>query len=212
MSLPSVAEVHWIVRALWLFSLLSGLIAVLYACNQQMTIARNIRWEDLWDWLNDAHVNASLLSCGCRAAPSRPGGNHRHHKKHGNPPDKPDDQTERRDEFLVPDIFAVILLSAPRKLIHYSLDAYLIGIAAYLGLMWKKAGADDPTEDDRNIFIFFICTFGICYLVYYLSSIANRCKGTPYQNDWELLERRNKQEIGVKELGKSVRADCRRCS
>lgn len=59
MALPSASQVHWIARALWLFSLLSGLISVLYACNQQMTIVRNLHWDDIWRWMNDGPGKAT---------------------------------------------------------------------------------------------------------------------------------------------------------
>ena len=47
MAVRSASHVHWIARALWLFNLLSGLISVLYACNQPMTISRNLQWDDI---------------------------------------------------------------------------------------------------------------------------------------------------------------------
>jgi hypothetical protein len=56
MALPAAVQVHWIARALWLFNLLSGLIAVIYVCNQQMTISRHLYWDDMWNWMNDSQL------------------------------------------------------------------------------------------------------------------------------------------------------------
>ncbi|KAM6506342.1 hypothetical protein FSOLCH5_15474 [Fusarium solani] len=115
MALPFVGQVHWIVRGLWLLSLTTGLISVLCACNLQTTISRNLSWRRLRGWLNDERDKSR------RKDPRGPTGK----------------DCKREEVFYVPDSSAVLLISAPRVLIHYALTAYLIGLGIYLWIVWR---------------------------------------------------------------------------
>lgn len=246
MMLPATTEVHWIVRALWLFSVLVGLIAVLYACNQQMTINRWVTWEDLWWWMNDdwsghrfneeaSNSDGKLQGNSSNQVPNHdPEANNssgddlsQHHghneannsdgRLQGNssnqfPNRNPEannsggETSECGQPFSVPDFSAVLLVSGPRVLLHYSLGAYMIGLAVYLGFVWQyrlKDTAAGP-DDNRNIFIFFIFTFVVSYAIYFVSDIANLCKKRPWKEDYltvkDFIDHKNTQCIGLKFL------------
>jgi len=244
MMLPHITEVHWIVRALWLFSVLSGLIAVLYACNQQMTISRQISWEDLWWWMNDdwsdhhrneeasnsdgkLQGNSSNQVLNHDPEANNSGGDdwseHRRNNEANNSDGKrqgnssiqvlnhnPEannsggETSEYGKPFLVPDFTAVLLISAPSVLLHYSLEAYMIGLAIYLGGVWQYHLGDMAVgpDDNRNIFIFFMFSLILCYAIYFVSDIANLCKNRPWMDDYlkvkGFIDNNNTQCIGVK--------------
>jgi hypothetical protein len=53
MSLPSLKEVYWLASASWVFSIVSGLLSVHYAGNQQNVISRLHDEDEIKDWILD---------------------------------------------------------------------------------------------------------------------------------------------------------------
>jgi len=89
---------------------------------------------------------------------------------------------------------------------HYSLDAYLAGMVAYLALQWRSGRGVDQMEmkqlmDDKVMFIFFTCAFVVCYTVYLVSNLANRCKDGPYKKIWAKYGIAADCEAGVEAYG-----------
>jgi hypothetical protein len=190
MALPAASQVHWIARALRLFSLLSGLVAVLYACNQQMTISRNLHWHDMWNWMNDSRPRLKRHQTGNNS------------EKESNSGEK-----HTQDPFHIPDFWAVLLISGPRILLHCSLRAYVTGLGVYQGFVWRDNLDTDTSRDDmRNIFIFFIVSLAVCYAIYWISDVANRCKGSPWRSDFD--EVRTNPNVGVEKLSMRVKNKC----
>jgi len=214
MVLPSITKVHWIARALWLFSLLSGLVAVLCACNQQMTISRRITCQGLLEWMNDesrachceqSEANAKLSTVetcdddgGVRTRSgdkvNKNGNSTRHENSTNRDAEKHNACAKGRDGnkagqqrvFAVPDFFAVLLISLPRKVLHYSLEVYMIGLAVYLGFVWQdRLDAEAAPGDSRNIFIFFMVSLAVCWVVFLVSDVTNRCKGSPWKRNFQ---------------------------
>ncbi|KAH7203078.1 uncharacterized protein BKA55DRAFT_587528 [Fusarium redolens] len=186
MSLPSVGQVHWIVRGLWLLSLATGLISALCACNLQATISRNLSWDQLLGWLNDEREKTGWKDVrGPTGKDSKRGG-----------------------VFYVPVSSAVLLISAPRALIHYALTAYLIGLGIYLGIIWRdQLNTEVVMGENRNVFICFLISALVFYPLYWLSGLSNKCKNRAYKAEWENLTRAAK-------VGKLVetRLDRQSCS
>jgi hypothetical protein len=154
--LPSITNVHWIARALWIFSLLAGLNAVLCSCNQQMTISRRLTSRDLFEWMND---ESRADHC------------------------KKSEGDDGQHEFHVPDFYAVLLLSLPRKFLHYSLEAYMIGLIIYLGFLWRDQLDEATPGDNRKIFIFSLISLAVCWTVFVVSDITNRCKDSVWKRN-----------------------------
>ncbi|CAI6040374.1 unnamed protein product [Clonostachys chloroleuca] len=164
MVMPSVDQVNWIVLALWSLSLAMGLISVLCAFNLHTTMSRHLTCEGLETWLIGEPLQIPQKDSDGRSK-------------------QPD------DVFYSPDCSAVVFISAPKVLIHYSLTAYLVGFGAYLGFVWdaQSNGDNMGMVNVENIFIFFIVGISIFYPLYWLSSLDNQCKNSPYKNDWERL-------------------------
>jgi hypothetical protein len=96
----------------------------------------------------------------------------------------------KHEPFAVPDFFAVLLVSLPRKALHYSLEAYMIGLAVYLGFVWQdRLDADAAPGDSRNIFIFFMVSLAVCWTVFLVSDITNRCKDSPWERNRQSVHR-----------------------
>lgn len=166
---------------MWLFSLLSGLTAVLCACNQQRAVSRQLTYKGLFDWMNDAS--------------------------------RADHQS---DKFAVPDLHAVLLVSLPRKFLHYSLETYMIGLVIYLGFLWRHSLEEETPGDNRNIFVFTTVSLFVCWTVVVLSDITNRCKSSVWKENYgtvkEILNGSCEATIGViclkKEKGTEPSSAC----
>jgi hypothetical protein len=143
--------VSWIVPALWLFSLLSGLTAVICSCNQQITISKRLLCTELFKWMKEE--NEDRPSTG----------------------------------FAVPDFSTILTLSLPRKFLHYSLKAYMLGLAIYLAYLWRDSVGDEAPGDDRKIFITTIVSLVLCWAIVSSSDIPNRCRGSVWEDDWKSM-------------------------
>jgi len=115
--------------------------------------------------------------------------------------------------FHIPDIFAVLLISAPRIMLHYSLLAYTVGLGIYLGVVWKEELVTEAVMgDNESIFMSFVASVAVCYPIYWVYFVANLCKNDVYQGDWErvwvaeevgITEERRDQVIRGRELSAS---------
>lgn len=52
MLLPSLSNVHWLASAFWVFSIVSGLLSVHYACNLQSVIGTYLHEKDFTTWIS----------------------------------------------------------------------------------------------------------------------------------------------------------------
>jgi hypothetical protein len=83
--------------------------------------------------------------------------------------------------------------------LHHSLRAYVTGLGVYLGFVWQdKLDTDTSPDDRRNIFIFFIVSLTVCYAIYWILDIANRCKDSPWEHYFH--EVRKNPNVGVRKL------------
>lgn len=110
---------------------------------------------------------------------------------------------QKLEPFAVPDFFAVLLISLPRKVLCYSLEAYMIGLAVYLGFVWQlRLDAGAAPGDSRNIFIFSMVSLVVCWSVFFVSDITNHCKGSVWKHDFDwvldILNGPGAEYIGVK--------------
>ncbi|KAH8897667.1 hypothetical protein GQ53DRAFT_742618, partial [Thozetella sp. PMI_491] len=88
--------------------------------------------------------------------------------------------------YFVPDVCAVLIISAPKVMLHYSLLAYTTGLGIYLGFVWKHQLVEEAVGgDNQNIFIFFVASVGICFPMYWFSYIAGSCKNGIYSRNWK---------------------------
>ncbi|KAH7412717.1 hypothetical protein BKA64DRAFT_659440 [Cadophora sp. MPI-SDFR-AT-0126] len=91
--------------------------------------------------------------------------------------------------YAVPDFFAVLTVSLPRKFLHYSLQAYMLGLTIYLAFLWRDSVGDEAPGDNRRIFITTIVSLAICWAIFLVSDISNRCKGSVWDQNLKEVER-----------------------
>lgn len=215
MALPSANQAHWTARAFWILSLVSGLISVQHACNLQCILTKNLSWDQLWGWLNDEREREvkSTKKNQRKGAQYEAKSAERDEEKGIRYNCMPlakakwkdtkcesslEEHYEEKSYFHIPDFFAVLLISAPRMMLHYSLLAYTVGLGIYLGFVWKEQlVAEAFMGDNENIFIFFLASVAVCYPMYWMYFVANLCKNDVYQRDWVQL--RQAKQVGITE-------------
>lgn len=167
LQLDLISQAQWVVRALWVSSLVSGLLVVYYASVQRRTIGRLLRPQQLRDWisvkkdivLGDAGLGAiisfssiitTLLSTSIGFVPQEA--------------DFPPDEFGCRD---LPSLSSVILISSPRLALSYSVNSFVIGLGVYLGCIWRRGlDKEGGIHDSRNVFIVYMAVIIICYFFF----------------------------------------------
>ena len=181
LSLPYLSQTHWVSRAFFVVSLVSGLLSVYYSIFMQRTIGSLYLASDMRDWLRSSAVlprpyalrkmlknmefgrkwldrNLSTLE----ASPSPP------------PPEMTFDSIMQnlRTSFegidtpygrasSVPDdtisLFSAQMLAIPSVSINISLTSFLIGLAVYLAFIWSRnLDTDAGLSYSRNVLIIFL--------------------------------------------------------
>ena len=81
----------------------------------------------------------------------------------------------------LPGVASVITVSAPELLLSASLNSFLVGLGVYLGFIWTR-NLDLPTgaNDSRDVFIVYIVSIALCYIVYSLSSSVQNDREVKY--------------------------------
>ncbi|KAH8744283.1 hypothetical protein F5882DRAFT_455077 [Hyaloscypha sp. PMI_1271] len=153
-SLNFLSQTHWVARALLMFSLTASLMAV-------RKWIRGRVYEKLELSLTEMFEGRRNLSCD---------------------PDKlipslhltePEPRLSILKYCFRPGIASVLSVSAPQALLSASLISLLIAFGIYLGFTWTRSlDTNASGSDSRNVFIFYITTLFICFLVYSLSSLA----------------------------------------
>jgi hypothetical protein len=104
-----------------------------------------------------------------------------------------------------PAVSSVLTVSAPHLLLSTSILGLLLSMAIYLGFVWTK-DLDEKVagkHDSRNVFILFIASWGVCWLVYALSDAAEE-EDLPLEygvlqqnvNAWLLMNHQTVKEWG----------------
>ena len=136
LSLPNLSQVHWIARAFLLFSLVSGLLSVFYACVLRRIIGKLYGPAQIRQWLTI-----------------------------------PTQQNQRESNPKV-SFAALSTVSAPFKMVEYSVMFLLLALAVYQGLIWTKSlDTVAGTNDSRNVFIAYIVGTGYC-LEFFISTFV----------------------------------------
>jgi hypothetical protein len=155
------SKVHWIARALWIVSMLSAFFSVFSACRQQRVIGR-IQHEDpqyIQEWM----IAESEPHSTPRKSTSPKGSTSPKTTGESTP------SCKATDPFPKPRISVVLLLSVSRTFLDIALWTYIIGLAVYLGCVWRNNLDADATQFDiRNICIFFWTYTAFCIFAYSL--------------------------------------------
>ena len=82
---------------------------------------------------------------------------------------------------------SVITISAPQLLLSASLNSFLVGLGVYQGFVWhRNLDPNAGPNDSRNVFIIYIVSVGLCYVVYSLST-AVQDEQSPSTNPYLLV-------------------------
>ena len=128
LSLPNLSQVHWVARALLLFSLVSGCLSVYYACEVRKIIGKFHQSGQVREWLVV-------------------------------------DPTQKEWQGKDPKISyaALSIVSAPFKMVKFSIVTLLIGLAVYQGFIWTKSLDTVARDgDSRKVFIVYLVGAGLC--------------------------------------------------
>jgi len=171
MALEFLSQTHWIARALWAFSVVSGTMAVFYARALQCIMARLLCCSQVRVWIRgypDTIKNrkrekdiAELLS-----------------KARCSGPLSKDEIVKVGDKggcfkFYCPAITSVIAMSVPSMLLASSLISLLLGFGVYLGFLWRRdLDTAGGFNNSRDVFIFYVVGVVLCFTVYLFPLVA----------------------------------------
>lgn len=72
---------------------------------------------------------------------------------------------------------SVLTVSAPDRLLSTALNAFLIGLGVYLGAIWQGyRDTDTDVKDSKHVFMAYIVSVSVCYIIYWLSSAVQRVR------------------------------------
>ncbi|KAF2191634.1 hypothetical protein K469DRAFT_556012, partial [Zopfia rhizophila CBS 207.26] len=151
LGLPNLSRTHWVVRASYLFSLLSALLAVYYAGNRVWKIGRLLPGSQLRVWVRNSDRSMEDVLAETKTS---------------------DEKTRLKSivRSLAPAPSSVLTVSAPGLLLSAALRFQLVGFGIYLCFVWKR-GLDISAgpNDSRNVFVVYLVGVSVCYGVYTVS-------------------------------------------
>src|SRR6266480_5044184 len=155
LTLPFLSQIHWIARAFFIVSVISGCLAVYFAVMTQKTVAMLYTARETRAWLSGPLLNSSLrIIRNCEPILDQ---------YLSTEPEQPLTGLEHMENMrraLVtrnPSIYAVMVMGIPAFILNVSLGALLAGLGAYLGSIWmRQLDTQAGPNDSRNVFIFYI--------------------------------------------------------
>ena len=178
LSLPYLSQSHWVARAFFITSLISGCFAVYFACQAQKTIGTIFVAEDLKNWLtrrgsvpmsfwgirNRLKELKILMDSGAKT----PYPGMRSHTGLDVEAGLLEDFSHLKEWQRSASLWSAFILQAPFTYMKLSLGSFILGLGVYLGFVWTRdldqvAG----NNDSRNVFIIFIIVV-ICCIYFYV--------------------------------------------
>ena len=155
LTLPFLSQTHWIARASFIISVVSGCLAVYFAVMTQKTVATLYTARETRAWLAGPLPNYflravrnfepeldRLLSTETEHAFTEP------------------EHVERIRRMLTtknPSVYAVLVMGIPAFMLNLSLGMLLIGLGVYLAFIWtRRLDTQAGPNDSRNVFVFYI--------------------------------------------------------
>ena len=153
-------SIHWTVSALILSSLVSGLFSVVFACEVQLALGRLQNPGEALTWLTSPiDLTYSLVS---------------NVETYNDLMDLSADAKAESQYLLlptlrVPSATSAMLLTSPTYLLRLSIFNLLLGMALYLGLLYKKdMGSLRGNHANLAVLLIFVLVTAFCYLQYAL--------------------------------------------
>ncbi|EAW25194.1 uncharacterized protein NFIA_106830 [Aspergillus fischeri NRRL 181] len=155
LTLPFLSQTHWVSRAFFITSVVSGCLAVYFAVMTQKTVAMLYTARETRAWLagplpdeilRAVHQSESMLdrnpSTELEQVFTEP------------------EQVENVRRMLTtrnPSVYAVLVMGIPAFMLNLSLGTLLVGLGVYLGFIWTRhLDTQSGPNDSRNVFVFYI--------------------------------------------------------
>lgn len=197
LSLPYLSQSHWVARACFVISLISGTLSVFFAVLLQRIIGSLYEARTLRAWLSSLDTYPDMEDLRALKKLLQP----------SSTPSTSDTSQEDveaartlQDHFAKFDLqqrrigvvsfFSALILETPRSMINISLGSFLTGLAVYFGFLWTRdLDANAGPGDSRKVFIIFIVTVLCCIGMYsvprgiksndeYVASVYSRIRST----------------------------------
>jgi hypothetical protein len=153
--LPFTSQVHWMTGALWVASMLSAFLSVMFVCQKQRFIGRLLIHE--------------------KRNEKRPCEKEKFRSK----------MREGDSKLNIPRLSVVLLLCASKTFLNYAIVAYVLGLGVYLGFVWQNSlDADAGRDDSRNIFIVFLIFTCFCLCIIHLVPNPNLEEWRDFCEEW----------------------------
>lgn len=155
----SLPYLHRVARAAWIVSLVSAIMAVFYTSVQHQVIGRLLHPTQIRAWI--------------AGNPEVP--------KLENITNKPIQERLREvgPEILLPRPTSVLLISVPVLFLTTALNAFLVGLGMYLGLIWQgHLDINADVDDSKYVFMAYIVSASVCYIIYMLLSVVRNRQGS----------------------------------
>jgi hypothetical protein len=154
LSLESLSQTHWVARASWLFSLMSGLLAVYYAGNPVWKIGRLEGDNQIRAWIRSSDKGIKDILAEPKTLSEKT-------------------RLQRLIRTLAPAPSSVLVVTAPGLLLSSALISLLVGFGIYFYFVWaRRLDSLAGRNDSRDIFIFYIVSLLLCYGVYAIAGIS----------------------------------------
>ncbi|MCJ1470696.1 hypothetical protein MMC07_009343, partial [Pseudocyphellaria aurata] len=192
LSLPLLSQTHWVAQGFWIFSLISGIVAVYYASAQHRTMGRLLLPDQVRGWIR----GTKFVERGAVTSTGIP-------------------TPAECFQSCLPHPTSVLVMSAPQLLLTCSLGSFVIGLGVYLGFVWqRKLDASAGFNDSKNIFITYIISTAVCVIFYIPSTLTQDFgyRENPYLTvvsnvvRWYSDDLQNKIQPGSEQYGQSLQA------
>ncbi|RDW71662.1 hypothetical protein BP5796_07696 [Coleophoma crateriformis] len=162
LTLPYLSQTHWISRAFFILSVISGCLSVFFCVATQKIISTQYTPHEIRHWLTAPiprrflnsleRLNEFLVQSSERRGDRNFQGDLASYLESG--------QIQTLKAALMtktPSILSVAVLSAPGFMLDISLSTLLLALGIYLGFIWtRNLDTNAGLHDSRNVFIFYI--------------------------------------------------------
>lgn len=198
LSLPYLSQSHWVARACFVISLVSGTLSVFFAVLLQRIIGSLYEARTLRAWLSSLDTYPDMRDL--RALKKILQLSSTHSTSDTSQGDVEAAARTLQENFTkfdleqrrigVVSLFSALILETPRSMINISLGSFLTGLAVYFGFLWTRdLDVNAGPGDSRNVFIIFIVTVLCCIGMYsvprgiksndeYVASVYSRIRST----------------------------------
>ncbi|KAG4429661.1 hypothetical protein IFR05_014865 [Cadophora sp. M221] len=176
LSLPSLSQTHWVARACFVISLVSGTLSVFFAVLLQRTIGALYEARTIRIWLSNANSFPSVdellaLHHTCQQILDNATIINNQQYAHAvlEVEGRFSTLVANQEKSAVASLLSALVLEMPKSLINLALGAFLSGLAVYFGFTWTRDL--DPNAgpgDSRSVFIVFVIAVFCCLAMYAL--------------------------------------------